>query len=313
MISAFTHTSITARRVLSRLTTAGIFLLFLSTQAMAEQRSGNIYGLPPCVTVSGERIDFIFRMIFWLTAVVFVLVQGTYLVYLIKYRYRPGVKAHYSHGNNTLEIVWTTLPTIIFLALAIYSNRVWDEIHIPAPKNALTIDVSAYQFGWQMRDPGVSGELSPSDVKEISMKNPFGTDSTDERTAQDVISPELVIPVGRPVHVLLHSRDVIHSFYVPEFRIYQDCVPGRTIGWVWFQATRTGDFQLACNQLCGTGHFNMKAPIHVVSEEEFRNWLKTRQDKNAATAKAAATTADKASGATSQGASLTSTKTPNTL
>jgi cytochrome c oxidase subunit 2 len=106
---------------------------------------------------------------------------------------------------------------------------------------------------------------------------------------------------------------VIHSFYVPEFLIYQDCVPGRTIGWVWFQATRTGDFQLACNQLCGTGHFNMKAPIHVVSEEEFRNWLKTRQDKNAATAKAAATTADKASGATSQGASLTSTKTPNTL
>jgi cytochrome c oxidase subunit 2 len=259
----------------------GILSLLLVTPVMAEQRSGNIYGLPPCVTVDGEKIDFIFRGIFWLTALVFVLVQGTYMVYLIKYRYRPGVKAQYTHGNNTLEIVWTTLPTIIFLAVAIYSNRVWDEIHLPAPENALTIDVSAYQFGWQLRYPGVTGKLSPSDVKKISSQDPFGTDPSDPRTAQDVISPELVIPVGRPVHVLLHSRDVIHSFYVPEFRLYQDCVPGRTIGWVWFQATQTGDFQLACNQLCGTGHYNMKAPIHVLSEEDFQKWLKPRQEKNA--------------------------------
>ena len=77
---------------------------------------------------------------------------------------------------------------------------------------------------------------------------------------------------------------MIHSFYVPEFRLYQDCVPGRTIGWVWFQATRTGEFQLACNQLCGTGHYNMKAPIRVVTEEEFQKWLTPRQQKNAAQA-----------------------------
>jgi len=253
-----------------------------SASAMAEQRTGGIYGLPPCLTLSGQKIDFIFRFIFWLTAVVFVLTQGTYITYLIKYRYKPGVKAHYSHGNNALEVVWTTLPTIIFLALAIYSNQVWDQIHSPAPENALTVDVSAYQFGWQMRYPGVSGKLSPSDVKKISPENPFGTDPSDPRTAQDVISPDLVVPVDRPVHVLLHSRDVIHSFYVPEFRLYQDCVPGRTIGWVWFQATRTGEFQLACNQLCGTGHYNMKAPIRVVTETEFNQWLAPRQQKNAA-------------------------------
>jgi cytochrome c oxidase subunit 2 len=99
-----------------------------------------------------------------------------------------------------------------------------------------------------------------------------------------VVTTELVVPVGRPVHLLLHARDVIHSFYVPEFRLYQDCVPGRTIGWVWFQATRTGNFQIACNQLCGTGHYNMKAPIRVVTEEEFQKWLKPRQEKNAALA-----------------------------
>ena len=158
-LSCFTRFS----RVLSRGTL--LVFLFAAASAMAEQRVGNIYGLPPCVTISGQKVDFIFRMIFWLTTAVFVLVQGTYITYLIKYRRRPGVKAHYSHGNNTLEIIWTTLPTIIFLALAIYSNRVWDEIHRPAPADALTIDVSSYQFGWQMRYPGVSGKLSPSDVK----------------------------------------------------------------------------------------------------------------------------------------------------
>lgn len=264
---------------------AGVLALLpvlAASPAMAEQRSGNIYGLPPCVTVHGEQIDFIFAIIFWLTLAVFVITQSVYVYYLVKYRSRPGHKAFYSHGSNKLEIIWTTAPTIVFLALAIYSNRVWDEIHRPAPENSLVVDVSSYQFGWQMRYPGVSGKLAPMDIRKISDQNPFGTEPDNPLTSQDVISPELVIPVGRPVHLLLHSRDVIHSFYVPEFRLYQDCVPGRTIGWVWFQATRTGNFQLACNQLCGTGHYNMKAPIRVVTEEEFQKWLAPRQQKNAA-------------------------------
>ena len=258
--------------------------LFLATPAFAEQRSGNIWGLPPCVTLHGEKIDSLFMIIFWLTAAVFVVTQVTYVYFLIAYRKRPGHKAFYSHGSNTLEIIWTTAPTLVFLALAIYGNRLWDEIHRPAPSNSLVVDVSSYQFGWQMRYPGVSGKLAPIDVRKISDQNPFGTDPSDPLTAQDVIASELVIPVGRPVHLLLHARDVIHSFYVPEFRLYQDCVPGRTIGWVWFQATRIGNFQLACNQLCGTGHYNMKAPIRVVTEEEFQKWLKPRQEKNAAPA-----------------------------
>jgi cytochrome c oxidase subunit 2 len=271
------------KQTVARLLTRGIFLasILMASGALAEQRNGNIYGLPPCVTTTGLQIDSIIKMIFWLTAIVFVLTQGTYIYYLIVYRRRPGVPAHYSHGNNTLEIIWTTAPTVIFLALAIYSNRVWEEIHRPAPDNALTIDVSSYQFGWQMRYPGITGQLAPMDVRKITPQNPFGTDPENPKTAQDVITTDLVIPVGRPVHVLLHSRDVIHSFYVPEFRLYQDCVPGRTIGWVWFQATQTGDFQLACNQLCGTGHYNMKAPIKIVSEEEFQKWLTPRQQKNA--------------------------------
>ena len=264
--------------------------LFLAAPAFAEQRSGNIWGLPPCVTVHGEKIDSLFMIIFWLTAGVFVVTQVTYIYFLIAYRKRPGHKAYYSHGSNTLEVIWTTAPTIVFLMLAIYGNRLWEEIHSPAPSNALVVDVSSYQFGWQMRYPGITGNLAPMDVRKITDQNPFGTDAADPLTSQDVIASELVIPVGRPVHLLLHSRDVIHSFYVPEFRLYQDCVPGRTIGWVWFQATRTGDFQLACNQLCGTGHYNMKAPIRVVTEEEFQKWLKPRQQKNATSSPVASLT-----------------------
>ena len=279
------------RQIAARFLTGGVFLasILMGGGAFAEQRNGNVYGLPPCVTTTGLQIDSIIKIIFWLTAVVFVVTQGTYIYYLIVYRRRPGVPAHYSHGNNTLEIIWTTAPTVIFLALAIYSNRVWEEIHRPAPDNALTIDVSSYQFGWQMRYPGISGKLAPMDVRKITPENPFGTDPSNPLTSQDVISTDLVIPVGRPVHVLLHSRDVIHSFYVPEFRIYQDCVPGRTIGWVWFQATQTGDFQLACNQLCGTGHYNMKAPIHIMSEKDFQSWITPRQQKNAGTTPSAPT------------------------
>ena len=258
--------------------------LFPATPAFAEQRSGNIWGLAPCVTVHGEKIDSLFMVIFWLTAAVFLITQGTYVYFLIAYRKRPGHKAFYSHGSNMLEIIWTTAPTLVFLALAIYGNRLWEEIHRPAPQNSLVIDVSSYQFGWEMRYPGVSGQLAHIDVRKISDDNHWGTDPANPLTAQDVVTTELVVPVGRPVHLLLHARDVIHSFYVPEFRLYQDCVPGRTIGWVWFQATRTGDFQIACNQLCGTGHYNMKAPIRVVTEEDFQKWLKPRQEKNAAPA-----------------------------
>ena len=308
------------RRPFTRILSGAFLLLpvLAASSLMAEQRSGNVYLLPPCVTTVGEQIDDLIKIIFWLCAAIFVLTQVTYVYYLIKYRRRPGVPAHYSHGNNTLEIIWTTAPTLVFLALAIYGNRIWENIHRPAPENSLVIDVSSYQFGWDMRYPGISGKLAPMDVRKISPENRFGTDPENPLTAQDVVAPELVIPVGRPVHLLLHARDVIHSFYVPEFRLYQDCVPGRTIGWVWFQATRTGEFQLACNQLCGTGHYNMKAPIRVVTEEEFRKWLTPRQQKNAGPAQPApsapsAPSAPQAASTVPKAAILTASPAKNTL
>ncbi len=254
-------------------------LMVMPMSLMAESRVGHIYWTPQNATVNGLATDGILNFIFWLTTFVFVAVQVVYIYYLVKYRRRPGVKAHYSHGNNKLEIIWTTLPTLIFLGLAIYGNRVWYNIHRPAPADALNVEIVGYQFAWDMRYPGTSGILARSDVRNISLDNKFGIDSSDPHSKEDFSTTELVIPVGKPVHIFLRSRDVIHSFYVPEFRIYQDAVPGRTIAWVWFRTLRTGNFQLACSQLCGKGHYNMKAPIRVVSQEEYDTWYAEKVKK----------------------------------
>jgi len=239
----------------------------------AEERSGNLFWAPPAVTTGGEKIDTLLNFIFGLTLAAFVLTQAVYLVYLIRYRRRPGHKAHYSHGNNTMEFWWTIIPTAVFLILAVWSNRVWfDLTKSSPPADAVTVDIVSYQFGWDMRYAGADGQLGTADVKRISLENKFGLDPADPAAKDDFTSTELVIPVGRPVHVLLRSRDVIHSFYVPQFRLYQDAVPGRTIKWIWFETTKTGEFELACSQLCGTGHYNMKAKIRIVSREDFDKW-----------------------------------------
>jgi cytochrome c oxidase subunit II len=247
-------------------------LIFGFSGAFAQQRDGNLYWVPPNYTAGGEKIDSILIFIFWLTLFVFIAVQGVLIVYLFRYRRRKGRPAYYSHGNNFLEVIWTSIPVLIFLGLAIYSNRVWAELHSDPPADALQINVSAFQFGWDFRYPGADGKLGAVDVAKISNENKFGVEPGDEAGKDDFTSTELVIPFGKPVHIILNSRDVIHSFYVPWFRLYQDAVPGRTISWVWFQVQRPGKFELACSQLCGTGHYNMKAPIRVVSQEDYEKW-----------------------------------------
>jgi cytochrome c oxidase subunit 2 len=258
-------------RVRGLLYSLAALLLGLAT-TFAQQRNGNLYWAPPNYTEGGEQIDGILNFIFWLTLFVFIAVQTVMIVYVVKYRRRIGQPAHYSHGNNVLEVVWTTIPVLIFLGLAIYSNRLWAELHSEPPSDALQVNVSSFQFGWDFRYPGADEKLGAVDVAQISNENKFGVKEGDEAGKDDFTSTEFVIPAGRPIHLVLNSRDVIHSFYVPSFRMYQDAVPGRTISWVWFKVQRPGNFELACSQLCGTGHYNMKAPIRVLPPEEFQKW-----------------------------------------
>jgi cytochrome c oxidase subunit 2 len=267
---------------------AAAILFAAGLDVAAEVRESNLYWAPEAATVGAKKVDTLLNFIFYLTAAVFVLTQSVYIYYLVKYRKRPGSKAYYSHGNNKLEIIWTAIPTAIFLGLVIYSNRLWSELHSPPPEGSVKVDVVGYQFGWDLRYAGADGQLGKVDVRSYSVDNKFGLVPDDAAGDDDFSSTELVIPVNKPVHIYLHSRDVIHSFYVPQFRLYQAAVPGRTIAWVWFEPTRTGNFELACSQICGSGHYNMKAPIRVVTQEEFEKWQAGKINAKAEEAKAAA-------------------------
>jgi cytochrome c oxidase subunit 2 len=247
-----------------------------TTTGWAEIRETSVWWLPRNVSNFGHEIDFIFYVILWLTGITGILVFSTMIYFIVKYRRRPGVAAIHSHGNNTLEIVWTTIPVFIFLGLAIYGNEMWARMRMEAPPaDALQVAVVGEQFGWNLRYPGPDGKLAKMDAAKVSKENPFGIDPNDADGQDDFTTyNDMVIPVGKAVRLHLGSKDVIHSFYVPEFRLYQDMVPGRVYDFVWFNTDATGQFQLACNQLCGQGHYKMFGKLGVVTAEEYETWAK---------------------------------------
>ena len=208
--------------------------------------------LPEDVSTYGNQIDGLFRLILWITGVIFVVVELLLLFFLFRYRHREGRPAHYTHGSNRLEVIWTIVPAVICVVLALMSRRSWAEIKQNMPKEAMHIEITAEQFAWNIRYPGPDGKLE---------------------TADDIITlNQLHFPVGRAVVVALHSKDVIHSFFLPEFRVKQDAVPGMTTR-IWFEATRVGHWEIACAELCGLGHFRMKGFVTVETPEEFERWL----------------------------------------
>ncbi len=287
------------RRLPALLLFAGAAVLLGLTPGHAELRQSNLWWSSEAVTTHGHEIDKLLMFIFWLTLAVFVITQGVYIYFLVKYRQRKGVKAVYSHGNNKLEIVWTTIPAAIFIFLAVYSDKLWFQLRSNPPPGALHIDLVAYQFGFHIRNPGLDDKLGDSNIAWMAMgSNNFGLNPDprqhDPASDDDFQSEnQLTLPVGRPVNILLRSQDVIHAFYVPEFRMYQDIVPGLEIKWVWFVPEKIGHYALACNQLCGSGHYNMQAAIDVVSQKDYDKLVKEKsagalKNKPAAPAPAAA-------------------------
>jgi cytochrome c oxidase subunit 2 len=176
------------------------------------------------------------------------------LWFCFKYRAQSGKKAHYTHGNATVEVIWTAVPAITVVALGIMSAGLWNRIkgRNSVPADALAFGVKAKQFEWNVTYNGADGQLGTED--DFTVRN------------------QLHIPVNRPILVNLEAEDAIHSFFVPGFRIKQDAVPGMKIR-VWFQATRTGPQELACAELCGMGHYKMRATVTVHTQEEYDAWL----------------------------------------
>jgi cytochrome c oxidase subunit II len=208
--------------------------------------------LPERASTYAGKIDGLFNLILWITGVIFIAVELLLLFFLFRYRHRDGRVPKYTHGSNRLEVIWTIVPAVICVVLALLSRRVWADIKLNMPPGAMPIEVMGEQFAWNIRYPGPDGKLeTPDDVVSLN---------------------QMHIPVGRPVVVTLRSKDVIHSFFLPEFRVKQDAVPGMRTR-IWFEATRVGNWEIACAELCGLGHYRMKGFLTVETPESFERWL----------------------------------------
>lgn len=218
-------------------------------------------------------IDLTLVITFWITGFVFVAVV-LFMAYCVwKFRHQPGRRAAYEPENKKLEIWLTGATTVGVAAMLAPGLFVWNQfVHVPA--EASEVEVVAQQWSWAYRLPGEDGRLGRSDARLIDFDNPLGLDPNDPAGQDDVIvlGGPLHLPIDRPVHVLLRSIDVLHNFYVPQFRAKMDMVPGM-ITYFWFTPTRTGDFEVLCAELCGVGHAVMRGEVVVQEEEDYAAWL----------------------------------------
>jgi cytochrome c oxidase subunit 2 len=255
----------TPRSVPSRPLTRALLALAAAALPFAAGAAPLGAHLPEGVSTYAHKIDSIFYLILWITGVIFIAVEALLLFFLLRYRHKEGEsrRAIYTHGNNRLEVIWTIVPAVICVVLALLSRSVWAEIKQHMPTDALNLEIQGEQFAWNIRYPGPDNKLHTDD--DLLTLN------------------QLHFPVGRPVVVTLTSKDVIHSFFLPEFRVKQDAVPGMSTR-IWFEATRTGNWEIACAELCGLGHYRMKGFVTVETPEAFEAWQIQQAAESAAEA-----------------------------
>lgn len=231
--------------------------------------------LPPVATVHGAGYDSHFILSMVMCGLILAPAQLALAFVAVKFRDRGG-KATYSHGNNKMEFVWTTLALVFFIVMNVLGQKMWAELRFdPAPANAAQIEVTGQQFTWNIRYPGADGKFGATDPKLVSDSsgNPLGMDPADPDGKDDVVLPTMTLEVNKPVELILRSKDVTHNFFVPEFRIKQDTVPGMAIR-IHFTPNKTGRYEVACSELCGLGHYKMRTFVDVKSSADYDKWWK---------------------------------------
>jgi cytochrome c oxidase subunit II len=233
---------------------------------------------PPPINQHGLAYDEQFMRTLIITGIIFFVAQFALGYVIFKFR-DDGRRASYYHGNDKLETLWTSATALLFLGLVLMGSKIWANVHFDeAPPDAIPIEVLGKQFAWSFRYPGPDGKFGRTDLKFVndSAGNPFGLDDKDPAAKDDLVSASLKIPAGKPIRLIMHSRDVIHNFFVRELRVKQDIVPGMEIP-LHFQADKIGVYEVPCSELCGLGHFQMRTTMTVLSEADFEQWKRQQQ------------------------------------
>jgi cytochrome c oxidase subunit II len=233
------------------------------------------FWFPALASEHGERIDSLFTAVLIVTGIAFVLVQGALGFFVARYGSNGNERAAYWHDNPKVEATLLIMTAVILTVLVFMGQRVWASIYFAdEPQNATIIQITGEQFFWNFHYPGPDGQFGRTDPKLITSTNNIGLDRSDPVAKDDIVSVGVMhVPVGRPVRVRLRSKDVIHSFFLPNFRMKQDAVPGMGIE-VWFTPTKPGQYEVACAELCGLGHYRMTAALTVdESEAKYNEWL----------------------------------------
>jgi cytochrome c oxidase subunit II len=238
--------------------------------------------LPTGASAAAAGIDGYFSATYIVMGVVFVAAQVALGWFAWKYRGADSsLRARYTHGNNKLEVIWTVLTAILFIGLNLMSSSIWaSERFRPAAADAVQVEVTGMQFAWYFHYPGPDGKFG-ADKLELSDastggEGAIGLDTTDPAAKDDFVTGTMYVPVNREVEVILRAQDVIHSFFIPAMRFKQDAVPGLAIH-MHFKPISTGDYEIACAELCGLGHYKMHGMLKVVSQDEYDKWVAARE------------------------------------
>lgn len=243
------------------------------------------------VTEHGQQIDLMFIVTTVIITIVLVIIHILLFGFSYAYRMKLGKKAYYYPHNNFIEKIWTIVPAIVLTVLVLFGFFTWRSItSVPEElqKSAIQIEVLGEQFMWTVRYPGRDGEIGKRDYRLTTPTNPYGIDFNDKSSWDDLRGADIVIPVNQSVRFHILSKDILHSFFMPDFRVQINAVPGMT---TYFQFTptvttqemrdrmndQTYDFVMLCNKICGAGHYNMQKKVRVVSEEEYKAWLNEQQ------------------------------------
>jgi cytochrome c oxidase subunit 2 len=220
-------------------------------------------------------IDDTMLITFIITGIVFIAINFFIAFAVIKYRHDKNRKAKYEPENKKLEI-WLTIVTSIGIIAMLAPGLVVYSDFVNVPEDASVVEVVGQQWSWSFRFPGDDKQLGKSAIKHISIDNPFGVDPLDPAGQDDilVIGNRLALPIHKPVKILMRSKDVLHDFYVPQFRVKMDMVPG-SVSYIWLTPTVVGEFEILCAEFCGVGHFNMRGYVEVMDQQNFDKWLLT--------------------------------------